>query len=203
MLRNFNKHAALLEMSEWLLTWSMQLYFKRIQKWFIGSFDHDSVLGIPETSFLLLPEQSKDLSVGVYRSRQKSMSDLPLTFTPTSPPLPPPPHHHHTHPQTSKSDILLARQSSGNSLSVVTIHAKSYQCHFFFSVGPFNARSPPNWSNIKYLHTLVSGHPICVHGQLDCISSQSPFTRSIWAGIWVRKIEANTKSRTYYSSVTV
>ena len=64
-------------------------------------------------------------------------------------------------------------------------------------------QSPPNLSNVKYLHTLVSRHPICVHGQLDCISSQSPFTRSIWARIWVRKIEANIKSETYYSSVTV
>ena len=84
MLSNFNKHAALLEMAEWLLTLSMQSNFKRIQKWFLASFDHDSVLGIPETSFLLLPAQSEDLSVGVYRSRQKSMSDLPLTITPTN-----------------------------------------------------------------------------------------------------------------------
>ena len=138
MLRNFNKHAALLEMSELLLTWSMESDFKRIQKWFIGSFDHDSVLGIPETSFLVLPAQSEDFSVGVYRSRQKKHIRSPTDFYPHLAP------HHHTHPQTSKSDIPLARQSSGNSLSVVTIHAKRYQCHFFFQRCPFNARSSPN-----------------------------------------------------------
>ena len=117
----------------------MQSNFKRIQKWFLASFDHDSVLGIPETSFLLLPAQSKDLSVGVYRTRQKSMSDVPLTYG-AAPPRSPTTHTQ----QTSKSDIPLARQSTGNSLSVVTIHAKNYQRHFFFNVGPFNERSPPN-----------------------------------------------------------
>ena len=100
MLRNFNKHAALLEMSEWLLTWRMESNFKRIQKWFLASFDHDSVLGIPETSFLLLRAQSKDLSVGVYRSRQKKHIRSPTDVYPHPPP---PATTTHTHKQVSKA----------------------------------------------------------------------------------------------------
>ena len=151
--------------------------------------DHHSGLSFLETSFLLLPAQSKDPSVWVFPSR-----------------LPHPPTTHHSCFQTS-SLIYLWGEGEGKSWHLLTCADHSRKnlpwLPFVFNVGPFNMQSPPNLSNLKYLHTLVSGHPICVHGQLDCISSQSPFTRSIWARIWVGKIEANIKSQTYYSSVTV
>ena len=119
---------------------------------------------------------------------------------------PPTPTTHHSCLQTS-SLIYLWGEGEGKSWHLLTCADHSRKnlpwLPFVFNVGPFNMQSPPNLSNLKYLHTLVSRHPICVHGQLDCISSQSPFTRSIWARIWVRKIEVNIKSQTYYSSVTV
>ena len=119
---------------------------------------------------------------------------------------PPTPTTHHSCLQTS-SLIYLWGEGEGKSWHLLTCADHSRKnlpwLPFVFNVGPFNMQSPPILSNVKYLLTLVSRHPICVHGQLDCISSQSPFTRSIWARIWVRKIEANIKSETYYSSVTV
>ena len=146
--------------------------------------DHHSGLSFLETSFLLLPAQSKDSSVWVFPSR---LSHPPLRTI-------------LVYKQVVWSTSgERERENRGISLRVLTIHEKNYP----FNVGPFNMQSPPNSSNLKYLHTLVSRHPICVHGQLDCISSQSPFTGSIWARIWVRKIEANIKSQTSYSSVTV
>ena len=67
------------------------------------------------------------------QTKAYQISDLPLKYTLPSPSMISPHTHTNTHSTplftNKQSDIPLARQSRGISLSVVTIHAKNYQCH--------------------------------------------------------------------------
>ena len=94
----------------------------------------DSKVGHSQLRSRLIVELSGDFFSSLHNLRalqyeftlvDKSISDLPRTNNT----------HKHTQPKPfltkNQSNIPLARQSRGISLSVVTIHSKNYQCNFF------------------------------------------------------------------------